>query len=83
VAGQGVGHCDGELAGRVGRCRWQGSRAGCRYSARGEGPGGPVPVAGQGVDAGGGAGHGFEPHLLHRFLTFYADLIKLADGLTG
>jgi hypothetical protein len=42
-----------------------------------------VPVAGQGVDAGGGAGHGFEPHLLHRFLTFYADLIKLADGLTG
>jgi hypothetical protein len=29
------------------------------------------------------SGHGFEPHLLHRFLTFYADLIKWADGLTG
>ena len=28
-------------------------------------------------------GHGFEPDLLHRFLTFYADLIKWADGLTG
>jgi hypothetical protein len=27
--------------------------------------------------------HGFEPHFLHRFLTFYADLIKWADGLTG
>jgi hypothetical protein len=26
--------------------------------------------------------HGFEPHLLHRFLTFYADLIKWVDGLT-
>jgi hypothetical protein len=25
--------------------------------------------------------HGFEPHLLHRFLTFYADLIKWADRL--
>jgi hypothetical protein len=24
--------------------------------------------------------HGFEPHLLHRFLTFYVDLIKLVDG---
>jgi hypothetical protein len=22
------------------------------------------------------SGHGFEPHLLHHFLTFYADLIK-------
>jgi hypothetical protein len=29
------------------------------------------------------SGHGFEPHILHRFLTFYADLIKWADGLTG
>jgi hypothetical protein len=28
-------------------------------------------------------GHGFESHLLHCFLTFYADLIKWADGLTG
>jgi hypothetical protein len=27
--------------------------------------------------------HGFEPHLLHYFLTFYADLIKWIDGLTG
>jgi hypothetical protein len=27
--------------------------------------------------------HGFEPHLLHRFLTFYVDLIKWADGLTS
>jgi hypothetical protein len=27
--------------------------------------------------------HGFKPHLLHRFLIFYADLIKWADGLTG
>jgi hypothetical protein len=27
--------------------------------------------------------HGFEPHLLHRFLTFYADLIKWANGLMG
>jgi hypothetical protein len=26
--------------------------------------------------------HGFEPHFLHRFLTFYADLIKWIDGLT-
>jgi hypothetical protein len=26
---------------------------------------------------------GFEPHLLHRFLTFYADLTKWSDGLTG
>jgi hypothetical protein len=25
--------------------------------------------------------HGFKPHLLYCFLTFYADLIKLADGL--
>jgi hypothetical protein len=25
--------------------------------------------------------HGFEPHLLHRFLTFYADLTKWLDGL--
>jgi hypothetical protein len=29
------------------------------------------------------SGHGFESHLLHRFLTFYADLIKWVDGLTG
>jgi hypothetical protein len=29
------------------------------------------------------SGHGFEPHLLHCFLTFYADLIKWIDGLTG
>jgi hypothetical protein len=29
------------------------------------------------------SGHGFEPHLLQRFLTFYADLIKWIDGLTG
>jgi hypothetical protein len=29
------------------------------------------------------SGHEFEPYLLHRFLTFYADLIKWADGLTG
>jgi hypothetical protein len=28
-------------------------------------------------------GHEFEPHLLHHFLTFYADLIKWTDGLTG
>jgi hypothetical protein len=28
-------------------------------------------------------GHGLEPHILHRFLTFYADLIKWADGLTA
>jgi hypothetical protein len=28
------------------------------------------------------SGHEFESHLLHRFLTFYADLIKWADGLT-
>jgi hypothetical protein len=27
------------------------------------------------------SGHGFEPHLLHYFLTFYADLIKWVDGL--
>jgi hypothetical protein len=26
-------------------------------------------------------GHGFEPHLLHHFVTFYVDLIKWADGL--
>jgi hypothetical protein len=25
----------------------------------------------------------FEPHLLHRFLTFYADLTKWPEGLTG
>jgi hypothetical protein len=25
--------------------------------------------------------HGFEPHLLHYFLTFYADLIKWQSGL--
>jgi hypothetical protein len=29
------------------------------------------------------SGHEFEPHLLHCFLIFYADLIKWADGLTG
>jgi hypothetical protein len=29
------------------------------------------------------SGHGFELHLLHCFLTFYADLIKWVDGLTG
>jgi hypothetical protein len=29
------------------------------------------------------SGHGFEPYLPHRFLTFYADLIKWIDGLTG
>jgi hypothetical protein len=29
------------------------------------------------------SGHGFEPHLIHRFLTFHADLIKWFDGLTG
>jgi hypothetical protein len=29
------------------------------------------------------SGHGFEPYLIHRFLTFYANLIKWADGLTG
>jgi hypothetical protein len=28
-------------------------------------------------------GHEFKPHLLHRFLTFYDDLIKWSDGLTG
>jgi hypothetical protein len=28
-------------------------------------------------------GHGFELHLLHRFLIFYADLIKWFDGLTA
>jgi hypothetical protein len=28
-------------------------------------------------------GYGFEPHLVHRFLTFYADLIKWSDGLMG
>jgi hypothetical protein len=27
------------------------------------------------------SGHEFEPHLLHRFLTFYGDLIKWADKL--
>jgi hypothetical protein len=27
--------------------------------------------------------HGFEPHFLYRFLTFYVDLIKWTDGLTG
>jgi hypothetical protein len=26
-------------------------------------------------------GHEFEPHLMHHFLTFYADLIKWADRL--
>jgi hypothetical protein len=26
---------------------------------------------------------GLNPHLLHRFLTFYADLIKWTDRLTG
>jgi hypothetical protein len=29
------------------------------------------------------SGHGFELPSLHYFLTFYADLIKWADGLTG
>jgi hypothetical protein len=29
------------------------------------------------------SGHEFEPHLLHSFLTFYADLIKWAYDLTG
>jgi hypothetical protein len=29
------------------------------------------------------SGRGFEPHLLHRFLTFYADLTKWPDGLMG
>jgi hypothetical protein len=29
------------------------------------------------------SGHGFETHLLPRFLTFYADLIKWIDGLTS
>ena len=29
------------------------------------------------------SGRGFKPHLLHRFLTFYADLTKWSDGLTG
>jgi hypothetical protein len=28
-------------------------------------------------------GCGFEPHLVHRFFTFYADLIKWPDGLMG
>jgi hypothetical protein len=28
-------------------------------------------------------GRGFEPHLLHHFLTFYADLTKWSNGLTG
>jgi hypothetical protein len=28
-------------------------------------------------------GRGIEPHLLHHFLTFYADLTKWSDGLTG
>jgi hypothetical protein len=27
------------------------------------------------------SGHGFEPHLLHHFLTFYTDLIKWDYGL--
>jgi hypothetical protein len=27
------------------------------------------------------SGYGFEPHLLHHFVTFYADLIKWADEL--
>jgi hypothetical protein len=27
------------------------------------------------------SGHELELHLLHRFLTFYADLIKWANGL--
>jgi hypothetical protein len=27
------------------------------------------------------SGHGFEPHLMHHFLTFYADLIKWVDRL--
>ena len=29
------------------------------------------------------SGHGFKPHLLHRFLTFYTDLTKWLDGLMG
>jgi hypothetical protein len=29
------------------------------------------------------SGYRFEPHLLHCFLTFYVDLIKWADELTG
>jgi hypothetical protein len=29
------------------------------------------------------SGHGFEPHLLHCFLTFYVDLIKWIDELTS
>jgi hypothetical protein len=29
------------------------------------------------------SGYEFKPHLMHNFLTFYADLIKWADGLTG
>jgi hypothetical protein len=29
------------------------------------------------------SGHWFETHLLNRFLTFYVDLIKWVDGLTG
>jgi hypothetical protein len=28
-------------------------------------------------------GRGLEPHLLHHFLTFYADLIKWTDDLMG
>jgi hypothetical protein len=29
------------------------------------------------------SGRRFKPHLLHRFLTFYVDLTKWVDGLTG
>jgi hypothetical protein len=29
------------------------------------------------------SGHGFKLHFLHYFLTFYVDLIKWVDGLTG
>jgi hypothetical protein len=29
------------------------------------------------------SGRGFKPHLLHRFLTFHADLTKWPDGLMG
>jgi hypothetical protein len=28
------------------------------------------------------SGHEFEPHLMHRFLTFYVDLIKWTHRLT-
>ena len=28
-------------------------------------------------------GMSFKPHLLHRFLTFYVDLIKWINGLTS